>query len=75
MSTENVSNEEKGNGVLADVGRSISFNTYGENNRVMKGKIIESKFDNELKLKYYIIEPMEDFNGYKTIVRTESEVF
>ena len=75
LSAENISNEEQDNGDLSDVGRIISFNTYGKNDRVMKGKIIESKFDNELKYKYYTIKPLEDFNGYKTIVRTEKEVF
>ena len=75
MNTENVSKEEKGNGVLADVGRIVSFKTYGKNDRVMTGRIVESKFDNELKLKLYIIEPSENFNGFKTIVRTENEVF
>lgn len=71
---EKIDNQQ-GGGALADVGRIISFNTYGENNRLIKGKIIKSLFDNELQLKYYIIEPLEDFDGYKTISRTEGEVF
>lgn len=75
MGTENVMSKEKSNKGLTDVGRVVSFNTYGKNNRVIQGTIVESRFDNELGLKYFAIKPSEHFNGYQAITRTEKEIF
>lgn len=66
---------KENNGILTEDKEFVSFYTYDQHNRMIKGKIIDSNFDNESQMRYYLIEPLEEFNGYKTIVRNEKEIF
>jgi len=68
MSTENVSNEEKGNGVLADVSNSLFYDKLAVVIKTKSGKIFQVALDQEMSDVLYS-ELKDFFKGGKEYMK------
>jgi uncharacterized protein with ACT and thioredoxin-like domain len=73
MSTENVSNEEKGNGVLADVSGQLAISALEKITNPIKYLQEEAEKDGAKLNGYMAIEITKDANFYKEIARKALE--
>ena len=54
-------------------GDVVNFNTYGNNNKVVKGIIKEVLFNNEIG-EFYMIKPNIKFENFDLVTRTNNEI-